>query len=163
MSYKDLLVLLGPEPATRGRLDLAATLAERFEAASTGFTHSQSPRSPYHGEGRWPERVDERTSQEPENSVQSASVLCSNGCGLDIGVKNGRIVGVRGRALDAVNRGRLGPKGLHGWEANNSTDRLTRPLIGGWVRWSRPIGMRRWISSSRRSRRSASVTREWSG
>ena len=31
--------------------------------------------------------------------------------------------------VDAVNRGRLGPKGLHGWEANNSPDRLTRPLI----------------------------------
>ena len=27
---------------------------------------------------------------------------------------------------DRVNRGRLGPKGLHGWEANASHDRLTR-------------------------------------
>ena len=61
--------------------------------------------------------------------VQSACVLCSNGCALDIGVKQGRIVGVRGRASDDVNRGRLGPKGLHGWEANNSPDRLTQPLI----------------------------------
>ena len=86
-------------------------------------------RSPYQGEEKWPERVDERTSQEPEKWVQSACVLCSNGCGLDIGVRGGRIVGVRGRAVDAVNRGRLGPKGLHGWEANNSPDRLTRPLI----------------------------------
>src|SRR6185503_7292615 len=51
------------------------------------------------------------------------------GCGLDIGVKNGRIVGVRGRADDHVNRGRLGPKGLYGWETNNSADRLTSPLI----------------------------------
>ncbi|MBV9064911.1 MAG: molybdopterin-dependent oxidoreductase, partial [Methylobacteriaceae bacterium] len=59
----------------------------------------------------------------------SACVLCSNGCALDIGVKDGRIVGVRGRAADDVNRGRLGPKGLHGWEANNSPDRLTRPLV----------------------------------
>lgn len=38
----------------------------------------------------------------------------SNGCGLDIGVKNGKVVGVRGRITDRVNRGRLGPKGLHG-------------------------------------------------
>jgi predicted molibdopterin-dependent oxidoreductase YjgC len=36
---------------------------------------------------------------------------------------------VRGRAVDAVNHGRLEPKGLHGWEANNSPDRLKRPLI----------------------------------
>jgi anaerobic selenocysteine-containing dehydrogenase len=56
-------------------------------------------------------------------------VLCSNGCALDIAVKGVRIVGVRGRAVDAVNKGRLGPKGLNGWEANNSTDRLLHPLV----------------------------------
>ena len=28
-----------------------------------------------------------------------------------------------------MNRGRLGPKDLFGWQANNSADRLTRPLI----------------------------------
>jgi anaerobic selenocysteine-containing dehydrogenase len=63
--------------------------------------------------------------------VQSACVLCSNGCGLDIAVKDGRMVGVRGRADDHVNRGRLGPKGLFGWQANASADRLTRPLVRG--------------------------------
>ena len=47
--------------------------------------------------------------------MQSCCVLCSNGCALDIGVKEGKIVGVRGRAEDRVNHGRLGPKGLHGW------------------------------------------------
>jgi anaerobic selenocysteine-containing dehydrogenase len=52
-----------------------------------------------------------------------------NGCGLEIGVKDGRIVGVRGLAGDSVNRGRLGPKGLNAWVANASADRLTRPLI----------------------------------
>jgi ferredoxin-nitrate reductase len=84
-------------------------------------------RTPYSGE--WPVRVDERTEVEPDKWVQSACVLCSNGCGMDIGVKDGRIVGVRGRSADRVNHGRLGPKGLHGWVANNSKDRLTRPLI----------------------------------
>ena len=48
---------------------------------------------------------------------------------MDIAVKDGRIVGVRGRAEDRVNHGRLGPKDLYGWQANNSADRLTRPLI----------------------------------
>ena len=56
-------------------------------------------------------------------------MLCSNGCGLDIAVKDDRVVGVRGRAGDRVNRGRLGPKGLFGWQANNAPDRLTRPLV----------------------------------
>jgi anaerobic selenocysteine-containing dehydrogenase len=86
-------------------------------------------RRPFRGRGAWPERIDHRVSEEPEHWVQSACVLCSNGCGLDIGVKDGRIVGVRGRAIDIVNKGRLGPKGLNGWEANHSIDRLLRPLI----------------------------------
>ncbi len=84
-------------------------------------------RTPYYGD--WQERIDERTIAQPEQWVQSACVLCSNGCGLDIGVKDGLIVGVRGRGVDRVNRGRLGPKGLHGWIANDSRERLTKPLI----------------------------------
>lgn len=78
----------------------------------------------------WPVRVDEQTRAEPEHWVQAACVMCSNGCACDIGVRDGRIVGVRGRAVDRVNRGRLGPKGLHGsWESYGSPDRLTRPLV----------------------------------
>jgi ferredoxin-nitrate reductase len=86
-------------------------------------------RTPFRGRDRWPERVDCRITAEPDRWVQSACVLCSNGCALDIAVKDGRIVGVRGRAVDAVNKGRLGPKGLNGWEANNSADRLLHPLV----------------------------------
>jgi ferredoxin-nitrate reductase len=84
-------------------------------------------RTPYMGE--WPERVDTRVAEEPERWVQSACVLCSTGCALDIGVRENRIVGVRGRSMDRVNRGRLGPKGLHGWEANHDAGRLTTPMI----------------------------------
>ena len=51
--------------------------------------------------------------------VQSACVLCSNGCACDIAVKDGRMVGVRGRADDRVNHGRLGPKGLYGRGSGN--------------------------------------------
>jgi ferredoxin-nitrate reductase len=82
----------------------------------------------------WPVRVDLQLEeglgeQDVDRWVQSACVLCSHGCGMDIAVKNDRIVGVRGRAEDRINRGRLGPKGLYGWQANNAADRLTRPLI----------------------------------
>src|SRR5437868_3234456 len=86
-------------------------------------------RMPYAGEGQWPGRTDSRMIAAAEKWVQSACVLCSNGCALDIGVAGNRIVGVRGRGCDPVNRGRLGPKGLHGWEANHSPDRLTQPFI----------------------------------
>jgi predicted molibdopterin-dependent oxidoreductase YjgC len=86
-------------------------------------------RTPFGRSDAWPERVDEHLTADPERWVQSACVLCSNGCGLEIAVAGGRIVGVRGRAEDRVNRGRLGPKGLYGWQANNSPDRLTMPLV----------------------------------
>jgi ferredoxin-nitrate reductase len=102
------------------------------------------PRTPYVNE--WPMRADQRTTADVERWVPSVCVLCSNGCGLDIGVAGGRIVGVRGRTGDRVNRGRLGPKGLHGWEANASADRLTTPLIrrGGRLEpatWDEAMGL----------------------
>ena len=84
-------------------------------------------RTPYFEQ--WPARTDERSVAEPTKWIPSACILCSNGCGVEIGTKDGRIVGIRGRHIDMVNRGRLGPKGLHAWEANNSADRVTSPLI----------------------------------
>lgn len=91
-------------------------------------------RTPYGAGESWPTRVD--TYLEPgigeedvDRWVQSATILHSNGDGLDIAVKDGRIVGVRGREVDRVNHGRLGPKDLFGWQANNSPDRLTKPLV----------------------------------
>lgn len=91
-------------------------------------------RTPYGPGEPWPVRVDTRladgvTPDQVERWVQSAAILHSNGDGLDIAVKDGRIVGVRGRAQDRVNHGRLGPKDLFGWQANGSPDRLTRPLV----------------------------------
>lgn len=83
-------------------------------------------RTPYTGE--WPERIDERVVEEPDKWVHSTCILCSNGCAMDVGVKDNKIVGVRGKK-DRSNQGRLGPKGLHGWEANASADRLKKPLI----------------------------------
>lgn len=91
-------------------------------------------RTPHPRGTSWPSRVDESLAEGIDPShvdrwVQSACVLCANGCGLDIAVKDGRIVGVRGRKVDRINKGRLGPKGLFGWQANNADDRLLRPLV----------------------------------
>jgi anaerobic selenocysteine-containing dehydrogenase len=66
---------------------------------------------------------------EPDAWVHSACILCSNGCGLDIAVKDGKIVGVRGNATHPVNFGHLGPKGEHAWVANHSKRRGTQPMI----------------------------------
>ncbi|KAL4931465.1 molybdopterin oxidoreductase family protein [Aspergillus undulatus] len=84
-------------------------------------------RTPY--KHQWPTRCDSHTVEKPDKWVQSACVLCSNGCGMDIGVKDGKVVGVRGRTADRVNKGRLGPKGLNGWVSINHPDRLTHPLV----------------------------------
>ncbi|WP_370618409.1 molybdopterin oxidoreductase family protein [Mumia sp. Pv 4-285] len=91
-------------------------------------------RTPYGPGEDWPVRVDSYlvegvSPDDVDRWVQSATILHSNGDGLDIAVKDERIVGVRGRAVDRVNHGRLGPKDLYGWQANGSPDRLTRPLI----------------------------------
>ncbi|MGY1691458.1 molybdopterin oxidoreductase family protein [Geodermatophilus sp. SYSU D01105] len=91
-------------------------------------------RTPYGPGETWPTRVDSYladglTEDDVDRWVQTASILHSNGDAYDMAVKDGRIVGVRGRAVDRVNHGRLGPKDLFGWQANNSPDRLTRPLV----------------------------------
>jgi anaerobic selenocysteine-containing dehydrogenase len=67
--------------------------------------------------------------EEPDAWIHSACLLCSNGCGLDIAVKDGTIVGVRGRATHPVNFGHLGPKGEHAWVANASPRRGRAPMI----------------------------------
>ncbi|MCZ2811570.1 MULTISPECIES: molybdopterin oxidoreductase family protein [unclassified Modestobacter] len=91
-------------------------------------------RTPYGPGEEWPTRVDTHLADgvapdDVDRWVQSATILHSNGDGLDIAVKDGEIVGVRGREVDRVNHGRLGPKDLFGWQANKSPDRLTTPLI----------------------------------
>src|SRR5215207_10000408 len=92
------------------------------------------PRSPYGPGDPWPARVDVHLAdgvaeEDVERWVPTASVLHSNGDGLELAVRGGRIVGVRGRAEDRVNRGRVDPKDLYAWQANNSPDRLKRPLV----------------------------------
>ncbi|WP_230193656.1 molybdopterin oxidoreductase family protein [Streptomyces coriariae] len=90
-------------------------------------------RTPYGRHERWPTRVDTylEPGVDPDRVrwVQAASVLHSDGDAMDIAVADGLMAGVRGRAADRVNRGRLGPKDLFGWQANASRDRLTRPLV----------------------------------
>jgi len=100
----------------------------------TRITDPWGERTPYEPGDRWPRRVDQHLAdgideQQVEQWVPSASLLHSNGDAMDIAVAGGRIVGVRGRANDRVNHGRLDVKDLYGWQAVNSRERLTRPLI----------------------------------
>ena len=90
-------------------------------------------RTPHRGGTPWPTRVDQFLiggviEADVDRWVRGACLLCSNGCGLEVAVADGQIVGVRGRAEDRVNHGRLGPKGLYGWQGQQH-ERLTTPLI----------------------------------
>src|SRR3954465_11329076 len=89
------------------------------------------PATPFGSGMEWPERVDSFmcAGATPDRWVQTASVLHSDGDAFDVAVQAGRLVGVRGRGVDRVNRGRLGPKDLFGWQATGSRDRLTLPLV----------------------------------
>jgi len=91
-------------------------------------------RTPFGPGEAWPVRIDQHLADgiaesDVDQWVQSASVLSSNGDALDIALKGGEIVGVRGRASDRINHGRLDVKDLYTWQANHSPDRLTTPLI----------------------------------
>ncbi|MCT9138638.1 molybdopterin oxidoreductase family protein [Streptomyces violarus] len=105
-----------------------------MDASADRIAHPWGSRTPYSSPEMWPVRVDTylENDLEPgrvERWVQTASILHSDGDAMDVAVVDGRMVGVRGRAVDRVNRGRLGPKDLYGWQANASSDRLRRPLI----------------------------------
>ena len=99
-----------------------------------GIAEPWGTRTPYGPGEDWPVRVDchlagDLTVGDIDRWVRTAAVLHSNGDGLDIAVKDGRIAGVRGRADDRVNHGRLDPKDLFGWQANNAPDRVRTPLV----------------------------------
>src|SRR5947208_15932672 len=87
-------------------------------------------RTPFERSSPWSSRVDLHlidglAEADVDRWVPSACVLCSVGCGVEIAVKDDRIVGVRGRGDDHVNHGRLGPKGLYGWQGVSAQDPQT--------------------------------------
>ncbi|WIB65956.1 MULTISPECIES: nitrate reductase [unclassified Curtobacterium] len=115
-------------------------------------------RTPFARDTLWPVRRDQKLAEGLDDAdvdrwVQSACTLCSNGCACDIAVKDGHMVGVRGRTVDTVNHGRLGPKGLFGsWQGMQGADRLTRPLVrvdGELVETDWDTAMQRIVARSR--------------
>jgi anaerobic selenocysteine-containing dehydrogenase len=67
-------------------------------------------------------------SRIPERWVPTTCGYCSVGCGMFIGVKNGRAVSVRGNPDHPVNAGALCPKGLSEHETIHAATRARHPL-----------------------------------
>lgn len=65
----------------------------------------------------------------PEKWVSTTCGYCSVGCGMFIGVKNGRAVSVRGNPDHPVNKGKLCPKGLSEHYTIHSENRARVPLL----------------------------------
>ncbi|WP_311932150.1 molybdopterin-dependent oxidoreductase [Microbispora sp. H11081] len=80
----------------------------------------------------WPVRVDVvleegLTEQQVEHWAGAVSAAGWGDNALDLAVRDGRVAGVRGRAGDRVNHGRLDPREWHAWQPR--AERLTRPLV----------------------------------
>src|SRR4051794_1165884 len=156
----DTRVTVVPTRRRRRSADRGVPVAETIATRRTDVDRIAEPwgeRTPYAPGEAWPIRVDTFLADglqpaDVDRWVQTASILHSNGDAMDIAVKDDRIVGVRGRATDRVNHGRLGPKDLYGWQANAAADRLRRPLVregGGPVETDWDTAMTRIVERSK--------------
>src|SRR6185436_9622653 len=65
----------------------------------------------------------------PDTWVSTTCGYCSVGCGMFVGVKDGRAVSVRGNPDHPVNRGNLCPKGLSEHHTIDASNRARQPLL----------------------------------
>ncbi len=65
----------------------------------------------------------------PDRWVATTCGYCSVGCGMFIGVKDGRAVSVRGNPNHPVNQGMLCPKGLSEHHTLSATNRARYPML----------------------------------
>jgi assimilatory nitrate reductase catalytic subunit len=82
----------------------------------------------------------------PDKWVATTCGYCSVGCGIEIGVKDGKAVASRPHAAHPVNRGKLCPKGLSEHYTIDAENRAKYPLLrknGGLVRvdWEEALGV----------------------
>ncbi|MBN2623457.1 MAG: nitrate reductase [Acidimicrobiales bacterium] len=100
------------------------------------FTRFQDRLGLGHGGERYTYTADERfgpvaTSRAPDRWVRTTCGYCSVGCGMLLGVKDGRAVAAKGDPEHPVNLGRLCPKGLSEHQTLAAPGRLTRPTVDG--------------------------------
>ncbi|HEY7072544.1 MAG TPA: nitrate reductase [Acidimicrobiales bacterium] len=80
-------------------------------------------------------------SRAPERWVRTTCGYCSVGCGMLVGVRDGKAVSVTGDPDHPVNRGRLCPKGLSEHHTLAAPGRLTHPTVDGRrASWDEALG-----------------------
>jgi anaerobic selenocysteine-containing dehydrogenase len=89
-----------------------------------------------HGGGRYtyvsePVRGPVSASRAVDRWVRTTCGYCSVGCGMRVGVRDGRAVAVEGDPGHPVNRGRLCPKGLSEHQMLDAPGRLLVPRVDG--------------------------------
>jgi formate dehydrogenase alpha subunit len=70
-----------------------------------------------------------KVTEPPEKEVATTCSYCGVGCGMYLGVRDGKLVSSRGRRENPSNEGLLCVKGRFGYSFVNSPERLTTPLI----------------------------------
>lgn len=89
-----------------------------LDTAREKYTYGQDPQFGYLSQQKIPEKW-----------VKTTCGYCSVGCGLYLGVKEGRAVAVRGDKDHPVNYGTLCPKGLTEYGFIHAKERATKPLL----------------------------------
>ncbi len=68
---------------------------------------------------------------EVDKWIKGTCRFCGTGCGVFVGVRNGRIVGIRGNPKAVTNFGFLCVKGFKGYTSMYHPDRLKYPMVRG--------------------------------
>lgn len=68
---------------------------------------------------------------EVDEWIKGACRFCGTGCGIYLGVRDGKLAGIRGNPKAVTNFGFLCVKGFKGYMSMYHPDRLTHPLIRG--------------------------------
>ena len=70
-----------------------------------------------------------KVTESPTKEVATTCTYCGVGCGMYLGVRDGKVMSVRGKREDTVNNGFLCVKGRFGFDFIHHKDRLKSPLI----------------------------------
>jgi anaerobic selenocysteine-containing dehydrogenase len=119
--------------AARSKLSIGSSVSRRWSRARAG---AERLLGVDHGGDRYgyvddPDRGPVSASRAVDRWVRTTCGYCSVGCGMLVGVRDGRAVAVQGDPDHPVNRGRLCPKGLSEHHTLRAEGRLTAPIVDG--------------------------------